>query len=109
VLDYPHKQLFLTPNENFATPLEYNMAGITIRQRPDSSLVVLHVLPDSPANRQGILGGEIIRSINGQMSTAYQYTEIFQLFRQEGKTIDLELEQTSGERRIVTVTLSKLI
>ncbi|MFH1940983.1 MAG: PDZ domain-containing protein [bacterium] len=87
VIDYPHQRLLLTPNNQFGKPFEYNMAGLSMEQVNDGSLYVRDVIAGSPADEAGITKGDRIVAVDDRPIGAYDYFEMYQMFRQHGRTL----------------------
>ncbi len=106
--DYQNKRMLLRPNESFAEPFEFNMAGINLRPRAGKRLSVHSVLDESPAARKEIRGGDIIVALNGRDLAEYSDTDAVDLLQDVGKTVALTIER-EGKRFEVSLTLERLI
>ncbi len=67
IIDYPNQRIFLRKNKKFGAPYLYNISGIeTIATGIDySTIKISYVRPDSPADKAGLLAGDILLRING--------------------------------------------
>jgi len=81
-IDYPQKQFFFRPNENFKKHSTYNIAGIEITQIIPfvPQVEVWHVWDNSPASLAGVRIGDQIIEINGQKAFQYSIDEIRNVF-----------------------------
>ncbi|OGU61744.1 MAG: hypothetical protein A2V66_05140 [Ignavibacteria bacterium RBG_13_36_8] len=99
IFDYKNKQIFLTPNKNFNKPFEFDMAGFGfLEQDRDDTYLINYIVENSPASENDIRKGDKIISINGKNVLDYDYYEVYDLLRQEGKEIKLTIER--GDERL---------
>lgn len=63
--DYAGKRMLLEKSQRYEEPFDVPMAGIDLEWRPDSTLEVREVLPNSPAAVAGIVKGDILVAIDG--------------------------------------------
>ena len=109
ILDYRNKRMFLTPNKYFGAPNEIDMAGFGfLEQDRDGIFTVQHVMENSPASESGIRKGDKILKINSRDAREYDYYQVYDLLRQNGKTISLTIER-GKERLEKTLTLRRLL
>lgn len=107
VFDYPESRMFLTPNDQHTRPFEYNTAGLVLEiQR--AGYRVKDVIKDSPADREGIRGGDLIVEINGRPVGGYTGSKLGQIFTDLGATVELTFER-GAERFTRTLPLKRLI
>ncbi len=95
IFDYPHSRMYLKPNTYHLDPFEVNMAGIAMRDTFERIKRVSYVVKDSPAFQEGIKKGDKIIAINGRKIERYTYSELYEMFRQEGRKIKLVIERGS--------------
>jgi len=108
IIDYLHKQIFLTPNRYFDGPFEYDMSGLVLEQDREGAYFVRYVLEDSPAAESGIMKGDKVILLNEKDVRGYPYKEVFALLREEGREIRITLER-NNERFIRTLKLRRLV
>jgi hypothetical protein len=108
VIDYPHKQMFLTPNRGFSKPFEFNMAGLFLEQNIDGTFAVRDVFENSPASREDIKKDDKIIAIDGNDIRDIRYVDVDDMFKREGKKIRVTIERES-KRIDCTLTLKRLI
>ena len=109
ILDYKNRRMFLTPNKYFGNPNEFDMAGFgLLEQDRDSIFVVQHVVENSPAAQNDIRKGDKIVKINGRDVREYDYYQVYDLLRQNGKPISLTIAR-GKERMEKRLTLLRLI
>jgi PDZ domain len=78
-------------------------AQIFYFSRGNQGIVVLDIIPGSPADKMGLQIGDVIRTVNGvQVQTTQQYYEALQLNRAYCK---LEVIDDQGENRLVNRAL----
>lgn len=100
IFDYPRNRLFVKKSENFFTPFQYDMSGLSIKKSPgeDFRIYISEVKPASPAQKAGVKVFDEIVSINRVPIFLWDLSEIIKLFRSEAnKEIELELKRYSGD------------
>ena len=93
IFDYPYSRMYLKPNTYHLDPFEVNMAGIAMSDTFERIKRVSYVVKDSPAFQEGIKKGDKIIAINGRKIERYTYSELYDMFRQEGKKVKLLIER----------------
>ena len=93
IFDYPHSRMYLKPNTYHLNPFEVNMAGIAMSDTFERIKRVSYVVKNSPAFQEGIKKGDKIIAINGRKIERYTYSELYEMFRQEGKKVKLLIER----------------
>lgn len=87
---------------------EFSGVGIRVEETPDG-LVVVSVLPDSPAERAGIEAGERITSVDGEDVTDLPAAGVVELITGEvGTSVRLGLDRGSQGRRELELTRERL-
>lgn len=69
------------------------MAGTAMRDTFERIKRVSYVVKGSPAFQEGIKKGDKIIAINGRKIERYTYSELYEMFRQEGKKVKLVIER----------------
>lgn len=110
VFDYTRSEMILEPNENFNHSFNYDMSGLyLIVDKQNSDLYeVAHVVKSSPAESAGVLKGDVLLLVNDQPLVLYNYEQIKQIFKQEGKTVTLHILR-NGSTRKFSFRLKKLL
>lgn len=110
VFDYTRGDMILEANGNFNQPFQYDMSGLyLIADHGNLGLYkVAHVVKGSPAERAGILKGDLLLQIDGRPVALYNYEQVKNFFKQEGKTVHLKiLRNTMSLKK--TIQLKKLL
>lgn len=100
VLDYPRKRALIRKGDNFYSPFEFDMSGLTLKKVPndENRFYVSEVRTGSPAYKTGILPFDEILSINRVPTFLWELSEIFKLLRSEqGREIELEMRRYIGD------------
>ena len=101
---------FLTPEERKARAAElsgsYVGIGIRIDAAEDGRPLVVGVFKDSPAEKAGVLTGDIIESVDGNSTTGHDLDEVAGWVRGEaGSSVDLTVQAgAGGKERTYTIT-----
>jgi C-terminal processing protease CtpA/Prc len=72
------------------------MSGLELRAKGDNfrTYVIEHIEKGSPADIAGVVAGDEIISINGQMANTLRLSEIYKMLqKKEGKEINLFLKR----------------
>lgn len=93
VFDYSRNYVVLRPNKRlFKMAFERDMSGLDIRAKGDNfrTYVIERVEDNSPAMMAGLMEGDEIISLNGQVASNLKLSEILKLLqKKEGKEIDI--------------------
>jgi len=109
ILDYKNRRMLLTPNKYFDNPNEFDMAGFGfLEQDRDGRISIHNVIENSPASENGIRQGDKIVKINGRDVREFDYYQVYDVLRQNGKRISLTIER-GKERMEKTLTLRRLL
>lgn len=78
IIDMRHKALYLKPNHFFNDKFQYNIAGIEVMQSDPQLPIyeIAYVWKDSPAEKAGMLPGDIITEIKGMKTFTMKLSEI---------------------------------
>jgi len=106
IIDYIGSRIFLKPNKFFGRSFEANMSGIRYYRNEQQHLVVENINADSPAAETDLQSGDIITKIDGKDVTKISKNEMIDLFREDGKTLELTL---IGENKKIRIALRRLI
>jgi hypothetical protein len=97
VFDYSRNYIVLKPNKrSFKASFERDMSGLELRAKGENfrTYVIEHIEKGSPADLAGVMAGDEIISINGQMASSLRLSEIYKMLqKKEGKEIILFLKR----------------
>ncbi|MDE3251453.1 MAG: aspartyl protease family protein [Bacteroidota bacterium] len=78
ILNYPEQSIHIKPNSHFTENFDYSYTGLGIYLL-DGEIRVVDVMPGSPGDKAGFLPGDVIFSVETNMSKNIQtYKNIFQ-------------------------------
>lgn len=78
ILNYPEQSIHIKPNSHFTESFDYSYTGLGIYLL-DGEIRVVDVMPGSPGDKAGFLPGDVIFSVETNMSKNIQtYKNIFQ-------------------------------
>ena len=99
IFDYPHQQLILEPNNDFAAPFASNAAGLLlIADGSDLKTIrVHHVISGTPAEAAGIQQGDLLLTIDGQIAGELGLENIRLQFQHAGS---YQLQVQRGQRSL---------
>lgn len=111
IFDYYHNQIYLRKNSNFRKPFIYNMGGLDLIASGSNFKLykVIHIIPDSPAEKAGLQIEDIVLSINGQMITEMSIQEVNGYFRTRPKSRIRMLILRDQKLEMISFKLEKLI
>ena len=108
IMDFPNKKLYLKKGEQFDRKDESGMSGFSLILN-SGILTVYSIYESSPAEKAGVMVGDIIVQIEGKKADSYNMKQLKQLFRSgDGKQIKLTI-QRDGELKEITITLKREI
>lgn len=105
ILDYPHKEMILEPASDFSQPWAADTSGVILREGGTNftTIMVLHVLRDTPAAVAGIKEGDILISVDHQAASGLGLEGIRRLFTNPGEhRLELHREQQAVEIDMTT-------
>ncbi len=106
VLDYKSKQFYFKPNSEYSKPFKYPLSGFAL-EKTDTSIIISQVIDHTEAKEKGLQKGDTILSINDQETTTLKtYRDILQ---KEGEAIRIKFQKSTGEIKIITITLKRII
>ncbi len=78
VINYPQKEIHLSPNKHFTEPFDYSYTGMAIYDI-NGNIVIDDVVPGSPADKAGLRKEDIIISVGNNFSkNIQQYKTLLQ-------------------------------
>jgi carboxyl-terminal processing protease len=85
--------------------IEGNFVGLGVELKADNgALLILHVIPRSPAERSGILTGDRIVAVDGQLTNQLSTEEAAALLTgEEGSVVQVTIERALAASRTVSV------
>jgi predicted aspartyl protease len=96
IFDYPRERMFIKKANNFYTPFEFDMSGLTLKKvlADQTRIFISDVREGSPGYEAGILPFDEITSINKIPIFIWELLEVNKLFRsQEGRVIQLQVRR----------------
>ena len=85
-----------TARDRESTRGVYQGVGVQVRDDEEDGLLITRVFPDSPAEEEGVLAGDIIVAVDGEDITELQLDEIIGMIRgPEGSRVDLTVLRPS--------------
>ena len=108
-IDYARRQLWVQPNADAATALEFDMSGLSLAALPPDwrSYRVRAVVAASPAADAGLKADDVVVDVDGRPAADYSLTELRRLLRVPGdRVVTVERD---GAMLTVTVRGRRLI
>jgi predicted aspartyl protease len=96
IFDYPRERIFIKKANNFYSPFEFDMSGLSIKKLPvdQTRFFISNVRENSPGAISGALPLDEIIAINKVPVFIWELVEINKLLRsEEGRVIELELRR----------------
>jgi C-terminal processing protease CtpA/Prc len=97
IFDYPREKVYFRKNPSFRNKFNYNMSGLTIKAKGASlrTFEITNIRPNSPAEKSGLLAGDIISVINGLPANQLDLSSINGFFNTKpGKRISLDINRS---------------
>lgn len=107
-LDHGGSRMFVTPNQRFSNPFEWDMSGLQTEITDAGEIRVAAILPDSPAAEAGISPGELVVAVDGEKPVPRTLLRTRERFREPGRELSLTLRR-DGRERVVRLTLRRLV
>ena len=110
-IDYFNENIYLKKGKGFKKGFEYNMSGIEVKAIGTDldTYVINELTAESPAERAGLMPGDIILNINGHNSANVKLNDINAFFRSKaGRKINL-IVLREGERIKKSFRLEQVI
>ncbi|MFI5362141.1 MAG: PDZ domain-containing protein [Elusimicrobiota bacterium] len=106
--DFPHATLYLKPGKRFDSPEDSDMSGLHLLRR-DGRIVAMSIDSGSPADRAGIVTGDVIAGVPGRPDAVRDLVALRRLLCSgDGRTVSLSIFR--GDQTIpVELTLHKFL
>lgn len=111
IVDYPNRKISLRPNNYFNTAYIQNLSGMeVIAPYPNLKIFVVDgIRKDSPAERCGLMKGDVIQSVNGIRSDKLELSGIYIILQnQPGRKVNISYMR-NGELKNTSMKLEKFI
>lgn len=110
-IDFQGKAIYFKPNRYFQTSFKYNIAGIEIKKSSQSDLLyeVTHVWKDSPAEKSGVLAGDVLLEINGHKSFLLNLFEIRGMIQEPSRTPMSLMVERNNEKLLLKVEMNDVL
>ena len=105
-VDYSRSRIILEPNAQLATPMEFDMSGISLAAvaSDPSTYRVRTLIEQSPATEAGVAVGDLLTAIDGTPVGALTLNDVRQRFKEPGKRFELTLKRGDGIVRLAITT-----
>ncbi len=88
VLNYPSKEIFITPNSHFPDEFDYAYTGLMLYDDDLLGIIIKDVIKDSPAYKAGLKENDVVVSINNNFSgKIITYSNLLQKAKEKIKLI----------------------
>ncbi|MEO6684064.1 MAG: aspartyl protease family protein [Ginsengibacter sp.] len=71
IINYPAKEIHLKPNSHFKSPFDYSYSGLNLYE-VDGTIEIHDIAPKSPAEKAGLIDGDILVAVNKNFSNNIQ-------------------------------------
>lgn len=95
IFNYPRKQIILEPSSALNDPFDVDTSGISLVATGENlqTIVVEHVLEDSPASSAGLKEGDAIISVDGTGTSGYTLDQLRQIFKRDNSEHQLDIRR----------------
>ena len=95
IFNYPRKQIILEPSSALNDPFDVDTSGISLVATGENlqTIVVEHVLEDSPASSAGLKEGDTIISVDGTGTSGYTLDQLRQIFKRDNSEHQLDIRR----------------
>lgn len=110
-IDIPGQKIYFRPNSSFKAPFRYNIAGIEIEQTafPFPGFTITHVWKNSPAEKAGVLPGDMLLEINKTKVAEIQITDIRGIFHEKSARPIQLLLLRGHEKLLIHIEMKDLL
>ena len=108
--DYARRLMKLEPGPGFEMPFEGDMSGLMLIANPPDyrTMSVARVQAGSPASDAGAMVGDVVEAVNGTPAATLGLQALRELFRQEGRSVTLDLRRGT-QTLTIRLSLRRLI
>jgi predicted aspartyl protease len=108
-IDLKHKKMSLEPNQLYSEPFVVNCSGVELGLDDTlQKVIVVHVYESSPAHQEGLMAGDEIVRINGEIASQLGLPQVRRMLSQAGKEVEIVVDR-KGETRSCLLKLRPLI
>lgn len=90
--DFPHRLLYLKKSKHFDRPFKSSLGGILF-MRKGAEVTVQKVRPDGPADKSGIMPGDVLLEIGSHVAATTRPFQLYQAFGTPEATIHVKLKR----------------
>jgi len=111
IFDFPNEKIFIKKNHAFKSKFYFNLSGLTVKAKGShlNTFEVNEVRSNSVSDKAGVKPGDLIMSVNGNLSRDLNLNQLIGFFNQKpGKKIHVEILR-NGERKKVDFVLTDQI
>ncbi len=111
ILDYKSEKVYLKKNYYYNRSFNQNKSGLNVVAGGQElkTFSVLHVMEDSPADKAGIMPGDIIVAVNSKGSAQLRLEDIQEIFHAKSSQVVEIVVLRNGQFLSFTIVLKKLI
>lgn len=111
IIDAFSKNFYFKPNRNFNKPFVYNIAGIEVVQTLSqlSYFEVINVWNNSPAQKAGVMFGDIVLEVNNENILKYSLSELRGYFEKPSKRPLRLLLNRNGKNIVLDINMEAKI
>ena len=105
ILNYQDTSIFLQPNSHFRDPFDYDYTGLSLYSL-GGKVVIEDVMKDSPGDKAGFLPGDVIVSIENNLSNNIQiYKSLLEVLDSKQRIII----DRGGDLKIFYITIRNIL
>lgn len=111
VIDYPHQKLYMRSRGRLKRKFKFDKSGIQLAAAGHQlkDFIVQRVLPETPAEEEGVMRGDVIKRIEGIPVTFFTLTGINNILSsRNGRIVKLHIDR-DGNRIKKKIKLRKII
>jgi predicted aspartyl protease len=101
-LDYGRQRVLLVPNGRIGDPFYRDRSGLQLARREDRSIVVVTLVPGSPADEAGLRPGDILIALDGRKASEFESVrDIMKLFEaSEGTEYRIDISRSKNPMQV---------
>lgn len=105
IINYPEKEIYITPNKHYNDPFDYSYTGLGIYME-NGYIVVEDVIEGSPGEKAGFLPNDIVLAINNQFARSIE--EYKALMQSTGSTLKVVILR-NNEPKILHLKVKNML